>query len=397
MPNPPGQAPEHLRSPHRAASVHLDALRGIAAIGVCVSHLRDFFFQDYPKVPHHNPLLTAGYLATGLGHQWVIVFFVLSGYLVGGSVLRAMALDRWSWRSYLLNRVTRLYTVLVPALVLGGILDLAGIHLFGAGGIYGGHTGAHELTSEVQSHLTIPTMLGNYAFLQGIYVPTFGSNGPLWSLANEFWYYIAFPFLALALWRRVPVAARLVNVLLLLATVVFMRPAIAFMGLIWLMGVAIHYLPQPRSASSVVRRLLMTAAIAACGGTLVWCKGTRNPIRDYVLGLAVTGLIYIVLACSRTPMPKAYNWTSHAVSRSSYTLYLVHVPLLVFIAAWMARERQVPNARSVLQACAIFAVTMLYTQAVWFFFERNTDAIRARIKPWVMGGVCALGSCSKAN
>jgi peptidoglycan/LPS O-acetylase OafA/YrhL len=313
------------------------------------------------------------------------VFFVLSGYLVGGSVLRAMALDRWSWRSYLLNRVTRLYTVLVPALVLGGILDVAGIHLFGTGGIYGGHTGAHELTSDVQSRLTIPIMVGNYAFLQGIYVPTFGSNGPLWSLANEFWYYIAFPFLALALWRRVPVAARLVNVILLLATVVFMRPPIALMGLIWLMGVAIHYLPQLRSASSVVRRLLMIAAIAACSGTLAWCKGTRNPFADYVLGLAVTGLIYIVLSCSRTPMPKAYNWTSHAVSRSSYTLYLVHVPLLVFIAAWMGRERQVPNARSVLQACAIFAVTMLYAQVVWFFFEKRTDAIRGWIKPWVMG------------
>ena len=131
MPNPPGQAPSHLRSPHGAASVHLDALRGIAAVGVCLSHLRDFFFQDYPKVPHHNPLLAAAYLATGLGHQWVIVFFVLSGYLVGGSVLRSFALDRWSWRSYLLNRMTRLYTVLIPALVLGGLLDMAGIHLFG--------------------------------------------------------------------------------------------------------------------------------------------------------------------------------------------------------------------------------------------------------------------------
>ena len=38
-----------------------------------------------------------------------------------------------------------------------------------------------------------------------------------------------------------------------------------------------------------------------------------------------------------------------------------------------------------LEGCAIFAVTMLYAQLVWFFFEKRTDAIRARIKPWVMG------------
>jgi peptidoglycan/LPS O-acetylase OafA/YrhL len=69
-------------------------------------------------------LIAAAYLITGLGHQWVIVFFVLSGYLVGGSVLRSVAVNHWSWRVYLLNRLTRLYAVLIPALVFGGLLDL---------------------------------------------------------------------------------------------------------------------------------------------------------------------------------------------------------------------------------------------------------------------------------
>src|SRR5271170_6252601 len=170
MPNPPGQVPSHLASPHGAASVHLDALRGIAAVSVCLSHLRDFFFQDYPKLAHHNSLLATTYLATGLGHQWVIVFFVLSGYLVGGSVLRAVALDHWSWRSYLLKRLTRLYAVLIPALVLGGILDVAGIRVFGTAGIYGGHNDTHELVFPVTSHLSLPILAGNYTFLQGIYV-----------------------------------------------------------------------------------------------------------------------------------------------------------------------------------------------------------------------------------
>ena len=384
MPNPPGQAPTHLRSPHGAASIHLDALRGIAAVGVCLSHLRDFFFKDYPQLPHHNAALALVYLATGLGHQWVIVFFVLSGYLVGGSVLRSLAINRWSWKGYLLNRLTRLYTVLVPALVLGGLLDVAGIHLFGTSGIYGGKTGTHELVFAVSSHLNFPIMLGNYAFLQGIYVPTFGSNGPLWSLANEFWYYIAFPFLALALWRRVPVAMRLVNVVLLIAVVAFMRPPIALLGIIWLMGVAIHYLPHLPAENALVRRLVMLAAVFACAATLAWCKETRNPSADYVLGIMVSVLIYVVLSCSRTPMPKAYNLTSHALSRSSYTLYLVHVPLLVFIAAWIAGVRRIPNAQSVLEGCAIFVVVMLYAQVVWFFFEKRTDTIRGWIKPRVL-------------
>ena len=384
MPNPPGQAPSHLRSPHGAASVHLDALRGIAAVGVCLSHVRDLLFQDYPKLPHHSPLMSAAYLATGLGHQWVIAFFVLSGYLVGGGVLRSMALDRWSWRSYLLNRLTRLYTVLIPALVLGGLLDMAGIHLFGVTGIYGGQTGAHELVFAVRSHLSIPILIGNYAFLQGIFVPTFGSNGPLWSLANEFWYYIAFPFLAMALWRRSSPLVRLVNMALLVAVAAFMRPAIALLGIIWLMGVAIHYLPRLPAGNVLVRRLLMLTAVLVCCATLAWCKGTHTLVADYVLGVAFLGLIYVVLSCSYTPMPKLYNWTAHVLSRSSYTLYLVHLPLLVFIVAWMSRARQFPNASLALQAGAIFAVLMIYAQVVWFFFEKRTDAIRKWIQPKVL-------------
>ncbi len=382
MPNPPGQAPEHLRSPHGAASVHLDALRGVAAIGVCLSHLRDLFFVDYPQVAHHNPLLAAAYLASGLGHQWVVVFFVLSGYLVGGSVLRAMALDRWSWRRYLLNRMTRLWTVLVPALVLGGVLDLAGIHLFGSAGFYGGHTETHELRFNVASRLTLPVLIGNYAFLQGIYVPTFGSNAPLWSLANEFWYYVAFPLLAGALWKRVPTGWRVVNVVLLVAVVVFMRPPIALMGLIWLMGVAIHYAPRLPADHVLLRRMLICSAVIALGAALLWCKVTLNPAGDYVLGLVVSGLIIVVLSCSRTPMPRFYQWTSHAVSRSSYTLYLVHVPLLVLLAAWIGM-RWAPVPQHLMQGVGIFALVVAYAQVVWFFFERNTDAIRERIKPLI--------------
>ncbi len=35
--------------------------------------------------------------------------------------------------------------------------------------------------------------------------------------------------------------------------------------------------------------------------------------------------------------------------------------------------------------CAIFVAVMIYAQLVWFFFQKRTDSIRARIKPWVLG------------
>ena len=137
--------------------------------------------------------MSVAYLATGLGHQWVIVFFVMSGYLVGGSVLRSVNARRWSWRSYLMARLTRLYIVLLPALMLGGVIDWVGMHIPGAEAIYSGRSGIHAVPMNVYTTLNLPALLGNLLFLQTIVlpgmggrpVPLFGSNGPLWELEKR--------------------------------------------------------------------------------------------------------------------------------------------------------------------------------------------------------------------
>lgn len=40
--------------------------------------------------------------------------------------------------------------------------------------------------------------LGNLGFVQAVPVAVYCSNVPLWSFANEFWYYVMFPLLAVA-------------------------------------------------------------------------------------------------------------------------------------------------------------------------------------------------------
>lgn len=373
-----------LGAPQGAASVHLDALRGIAAVGVCLSHVRDIFFLDYSQLSHHNPLLALAYLATGLGHQWVIIFFVLSGYLVGGSALRAHATGRWTWNGYLFNRFTRLYIVLLPALIFGGLLDAAGLHFFGANGIYGGNSGAHAINFAVGSRLGFGTLLGNYAFLQGMFVNTLGSNGPLWSLTNEFWYYIAFPALLFTFAPRVKLPRRLLHFALLTAVLVLLKPSIALLGLVWLMGVALHYLPRIPAETAAFRRVILAGAMVLFAVALAWCRDANGSWSDYVLGAVVMVLLHVLLCCSRGTLPGLYTRAAKRLSRSSYTLYLAHVPLLVFVAAfWEAKfhqSRWIPDAPHVLIGVALFVFVMLYAQAVWFFFERRTDGLRVWLK-----------------
>jgi peptidoglycan/LPS O-acetylase OafA/YrhL len=117
---------------------YLDLTRGLAALVVFGGHLRSFLFVPFPQAgPLGWPWKTF-YFATGLGHSAVMVFFVLSGFLIGGNVARSVRAGRWSWRDYAVKRMSRLWLVLIPALVLAATFDQFGQHFASGSGFYVG-------------------------------------------------------------------------------------------------------------------------------------------------------------------------------------------------------------------------------------------------------------------
>jgi len=102
-----------------ASSDRLDLVRGVAALVVLWGHVRGLLFLSGHELVHPWLATRALYFVTSLGYQAVMIFFVLSGFLISGSAIKACQEKRWSWRWYLTNRFTRLYVVLLPALVLG--------------------------------------------------------------------------------------------------------------------------------------------------------------------------------------------------------------------------------------------------------------------------------------
>jgi peptidoglycan/LPS O-acetylase OafA/YrhL len=367
-------------------------LRGFAAFSVLLSHWRDALYVDYSAIGHHNPLISVVYLLTGLGHQWVIVFFVMSGYLVGGSVVRSVSKGTWSWRGYLLTRLTRLYIVLLPALLLGGAADWAGMHVPGTEAIYSGRAGMHELTFDLHTTLTPQTLAANGLFLQtialpgmgGHHIPTFGSNGPLWSLSNEFWYYMAFPLLVLLLAINKPRRLRVACGLGLAAWGWFVGAPIALLGVTWIMGVAITYLPALSARSPWRRALAIAAAMALFAIGMVIAKLHSSLGTELLLGALVTLLIWVTLHCATAPLPSIYVWLAQRSARSSYTLYLIHVPILLFLKASLHLPRAFPDGQGLLVRVALLAAIVLYAQLVYALFEKNTDYVRNWIKPYVM-------------
>ena len=356
--------------------VHLDCLRGIAALLVVLEHLRAFLFVPFAKLGASGVLTKAFYLLTGWGHQAVMIFFVLSGFLVGGSVITALENGKWSWKGYLLRRMSRLWVVLIPALLLTLLWDKLGYGLCPEGyqGIFRDlyHSGP---TPEIPADWSLAAFFGNTCFLQTILVPCFGTNGPLWSLANEFWYYILFPLL-LAVVAPNRLAPRILSILLAVLILLFLPKSILMGGLIWLLGAGVFFLTRRQGVRAIVSHpLWFAAAFVATLGCLIASRRGGGEGFDAAIGVSVAMLV-AALACKPSGN-HLYGMISAGMSEISYTLYLVHFPLLAFLFFGFFKGN--PMAPGITSG-SWFAITLggvlLYAGAIWWLFERNTDHLR---------------------
>ena len=185
-----------------AQSDFLNWSRWVAAWLVVAEHARSLIFLDYGELQSPGVWAKGFYFLTGFGHEAVMVFFVISGYLVGGKVWSLYREGRFGWRRYLADRLSRLYAVLFVALLLGAAMDWTGYLFFNKYGLYNqGYEGSIAVLGAAPiERMGWRDFLVNAFFLQTIVGPTFGSNGPLWSLAYEWWYYVLFPLALAAVW-----------------------------------------------------------------------------------------------------------------------------------------------------------------------------------------------------
>jgi peptidoglycan/LPS O-acetylase OafA/YrhL len=369
------------------SSVHLDLLRGLAALEVFVGHCRTLFFVSVGEVTHLNLFTKGLYLLTSFGHQSVIIFFVLSGFLVSSSIFKAYRENRWSWRIYLVNRLSRLEVVLLPALILCFLLDTLGIYLFGEGGVYSGNGfGSNLIAFSVNDRLSFRIFLGNILFLQNISVPTFGSNSPLWSLTHEFWYYILFPLFFELISTQF--TFNLKNCLrvgfgFLVMLGLGLSRSLAF--LIWLMGSLINLLPLLPILSS---RQVWRGAIVIFSSFLFGCiiltrfLARFELVSDFLIGIASSLLVYILLHDQiSTDESTIYARFSRSLAGFSYTLYLVHLPLLVFLrAALPEQQRWQPDIFHVGIGIILCGVVLGYAFLISCLTEAKTD----KVKHWLL-------------
>jgi peptidoglycan/LPS O-acetylase OafA/YrhL len=365
---------------------NLDLLRGLAAFLVLAGHLRAYIFQGFTELMQPSLLTKAFYFITGFGHQAVMIFFALSGFLVGGNALDDIVNQRFSWSRYLLRRLTRLWIVIIPALLLTFLLDNIGLmmtHGTGYDGRYYAIYSSGPRGSPGVDH-SLVTFLGNLTFLQTVYVPTYGSNGPMWSLANEFWYYVVFPLTVWVGIARQAVQVRIAGLFLLLLLIMVIPMWLLSGGIIWAAGAAAAwYTRRPGFEGVLAHYTMRIGAVTLFFAALALSKLKTGAIGDLELGVAVA-LTLPVLA--NLPSPGGiYSALTRGSSEISYTLYLTHFPLItLIILADLAPERLQPSASSALLYVALISTAITWAGLIWWCFERNTDRVYSLIaRTWL--------------
>jgi lipopolysaccharide/colanic/teichoic acid biosynthesis glycosyltransferase/peptidoglycan/LPS O-acetylase OafA/YrhL len=365
---------ESRMGPHDWQSPLISLLRGLAALQVAAAHLRAQVFPGLSTL-QEPPLWYVGLsFATGFAHQAVVVFFVLSGWLVGGSLLDRIGKPH-AIRDYAIDRVTRLWIVLLPAFVLMLLLGLAG------GELDAGHPRLADT-----SPWSLATLLGNLAGVQTMAVPAFGGNFPLWSLAYETWYYALFPLLVLAL-RPGGAQGRLAAAVAAIALASCLASGIVLYFLVWLMGAAAS---RVRIDAGRVQRYagwLLFGALAM----VLRLQGQDGDVdgRSLAPDLLYSAVFLLCLCGAGRRDPAAMRPLVAAgtfLAGFSFTLYVLHVPLLRALWAYRGgRLLSTDDPASLAVYAAMLAIVVSLSYLIHLPFEAQTARLRRFIKRFLPG------------
>jgi peptidoglycan/LPS O-acetylase OafA/YrhL len=348
-------------------AVLLSLLRGLAALEVAAAHLRAQMFPGLKQLAQPALWYQALAFATGFAHQAVVVFFVLSGWLVGGGLLQRAGQPR-ALRDYAIDRVTRLWAVLIPAMML--MSCLAAAHGQPQGADYG-----------------LGTALGNLLGLQTILVPVYGGDGPLWSLSNESWYYLLFGLVMLAHTARGR-PSQLLAWAAVLAALCWLPWSLSLYFTLWLLGAAGAHLRLTAPPAPRMLALLLFAATA-----LLLRRYGRNDDLDSRSILQDLGYGLLLLAClcgvdrqatARRLGARRLKVAAGFLASFSFTLYVLHVPLIGLLWAYRG---QVPLSAGDPLSIAVFAAMLAIIVALSYLFylpfEAQTARLRLRLKGWL--------------
>jgi peptidoglycan/LPS O-acetylase OafA/YrhL len=383
----------------------LDGLRGLAALYVVLHHASAVLHEGWviqlksygrfiPRAPGHLGWANV-FRVFHYGRTAVIFFFVLSGFVIHLKYARKLKADpahaRFGWGEYVKRRALRLYPPLILALAITMGCDWLGRRA--AWPPFTGLTTYRFAYSPATSDHGAASLLGNLLFVQSAIVPTYGTNGPLWSLTYEWWFYMIYPALWWAsrggAWRASVVTVALgVGAMFLPRDGWWLLPRAVLPALpAWWLGAVLADVYAGRVG---LRMAWLTPLALLLPVTFVLKAGVPIEIQQFLIAIAFAGLMACCFWWQRR-RPLTALEALKPLGDMSFTLYVIHMPILIAVGGWyMARdpEHRVPTGPGLVVAGVVLVLGMAYV--CHLFAERPFLSSRKRAR--AAAGVSARGA-----
>lgn len=305
------------------ASIYLDFVRVLATNMVVVEHLGHIF--ELKKTPR-------------TGGAGVVLFFLLSGFLISLTATRRLSAARPQFIPFMLDRACRLLVPFVPTLVAVAVINAA-VPLAARGASLGNNRGPAAFLGNL-------LLLNDYPVLQALshivapgraYIRSYNTAEPFWTIPIEFWIYAMFSLLFFTYIAGERIALSLRAPLLALGLPVLLWNSFAGgsgdLVLVWLVGAAFAYLWFTRLAVARNRPQLGRIAVAfGLLGFLGRIAKVGYHAYEFQQNVFVALMMFGILCC----MPNVLEEGRGSVfikwlASYSYSLYLVHNTLIVLI------------------------------------------------------------------
>jgi peptidoglycan/LPS O-acetylase OafA/YrhL len=348
----------------------IDGLRAIAVTAVVLFHARLFPFAS--------------------GYVGVDIFFVISGYLIGGIILRDITARRFSFAMFYARRARRILPALFTVVLTS---CLAGWFLLSPSQF-------KDVGATATSALLGVSNISYFRF-KDYFAPDAGLSPLLmtWSLGVEEQFYLFFPLLILGIGRWAP--NKTLAVLALITLVSFLAsawctyaiPAAAFYLLpfrAWELGagviVAFTELARRgnRRPSYLLQQVMGFGGLALLGCSIL-AFDQSTPFPGFVAVLPVLGTAALIGARSSWINRNVLSWRPVVfVGTVSYSWYLWHWPLMSYVRNVAFDEPTRPVM--VLAAAIAFCLAVIS----WRFVERPFRHGPIRVRPVLLGYAAAL-------
>jgi peptidoglycan/LPS O-acetylase OafA/YrhL len=360
----------------------LDVLRALAAFVVMVGHARWVLWEGYSEgyLKHPEQYGMIGKIAVyGLsifryGHEAVLLFFVLSGFVIHLRYARNLAANPdagFDWWPFLVRRIRRIYPPFLFILLLTFILDRVGMQM--GWSIYQQQTPNEILNNNVHPNHGWINLFGNLLFWQNGQVTVWGSNGPLWSLKYEWWFYMLYPIL---FWvTRKSVYGALLLVLALFATGHFLGATSSFF-LFSVFGYLLSWWLGALLADIYAGRFRLKFSWLAPFSLLIpflLYKGAaigNELLRDTCWALGFTALIAACFWLQEIGVYFRFLKRLKWLSECSYTLYIIHFPIFVFMNGMILSANGNRMPRSLIWVFAGIAIVLVLSWLLHFVLEK---------------------------